>query len=300
MRRYLPLLLLLILPFLLGAKECPISLPSPTPMPSPGPTPTPEPTPTPVPEPTPEPTPAPTPTPGCSIDGEPGALLPAHQPALGAEVNAAMHAIRPDCDVGGRCVLTEGRLAWQALVIGELRRRGICAGQHAPSTDEIAVATSVTAPREGGHIYAGPADGPGTVVWFPQATRPAWAAPDSPPPPPAPGCGPPAPPPLHSFVVHRQSCRDGWECYDSTPHVEGAAYCAAVGYSRNPCPVRREGSADRLACERAVLGGPAPVWVWTGQGGGPRENPFSFEVLAGALGSLKVCNVTLTTCTVVR
>jgi len=223
MRRYLPLLLLLTLPFLLGTKgcgtadcaklrellelakasgnaeavatlekaieagSCPLPEPTPppttppepdpTPTPSPGPTPTPEPGPTPVPEPTPEPTPAPTPAPGCSIDGEPGALLPDHRPALGAEVNAAMHALRPDCDVGGRCVLPEGRLAWQALVVQELRRRGICAGQHAPDTDEIAVATSATAPREGGHIYAGPADGPGTVVWFPQASRPAYAAP---------------------------------------------------------------------------------------------------------------------------
>lgn len=260
----------------------------------------PRPTPTP-----PSPTPDPTSTPACSIDGQPGEVLD-EQATLGAAVNAAIFAVY-GCD-GGRCVVQDGRQEAQRKIIERLRQVGLCAGQHEPGvTDEISVSTSTTAVRESYHVYAGPLEGPGTLVLSPQAVRPAYAAPGTipqapqPTPPPSGACGAPAPPPLHSFVVHVRDVRDGWQWVDSTPLVEGAAYCAAIGYSRNPCPIRMEGAADRLECERLVLGGPAPVWVWTGrpQDGWVRDNSggFGFDRRKGVDGALKVCNVAQSVCT---
>ena len=167
----------------------------------------------------PEPPPEPPPTTGCSIDGEPGPLIQGYRPALGAEVNAAMTALRPDCEPGSRCVLAEGRQAWQALVIAELRRRGRCAGQHTPTTDEIAAATSVTAPREGWHVYAGAAGGPGTVVWSPGASMPTYAAPEAPTPPeppPVAGCPAPVTPKVVRWGL---TYRNRW--WDCTPNFYG-------------------------------------------------------------------------------
>ena len=246
---------------------------------------------------------------GCSIDGLPGPKLETADATLGGQVNAAILAVY-GCS-GGRCVVQDGRQVAQAKIVAELRRAGVCAGQHEPGvTDEIAVSTSTTATRESYHVYAGPPEGPGTLVLSPQAVRPSYAAPGSSPPPPPPppppvpptsGCGAPVPPPLHSFVVHVRDVRDGWQWIDSTPLVEGAAYCAAIGYARNPCPIRTEGAADRLACEQLVLGAPAPTWVWTGQpsDGWIREGSrgFGFDRRKGADGALKVCNAALTTCT---
>lgn len=267
-------------------------------------------TPGPKPTPTPAPTPDPTPTPECSIDGLPGSELEPYA-THGPAVNAAILAVY-GCD-GGRCVVEDGRQVAQAKIIAQLRRQGLCAGQHEPGvTDEIAVSASTTGVRESYHVYAGPLEGPGTLVLSPQSVRPAYAAPGSnpgptptppPTPPPAGACGVPTPPPLNSFVVHRRGCRDGFECYDSTPLVEGAAYCASIGYGRNPCPVRMEGSDDRLACEQQVLGGPAPAWVWTGRptdGWVNDRNPFGFDVREGAAGSLKVCGADRAVCTVVK
>lgn len=248
--------------------------------------------------------PTPPPSQGCSIDGLPGPVLEP-QGTLGAQVNAAILAVY-GCS-GGRCVVQDGRQVAQRKIIDQLKRQGVCAGQHEPGvTDEIAVSTSATAVRESYHVYAGPFEGPGTLVLSPQAIRPAYAAPSSTPPPsppPAGACGDPLPPPLHSFVVHRRGCRDGFECYDSTPLVEGAVYCASLGYARNPCPVRKEGAEDRLACEQQVLLGPAPKWLWTGKpmdGWVNDSNPFGFDVREGAVGSLKVCRADGQVCTVVK
>ena len=125
------------------------------------------------------------------------------------------------------------------------------------------MATSATAPREGGHIYAGPADGPGTVVWFPQASRPAYAAPAVEPPPPADAC-PVEPCPLRLWT--RATLPPGWGDHEigrpayevkAIRHTMGNAdgsvvvirqepYCAATGQSpmsdgnpRAACPMRR-------------------------------------------------------------
>lgn len=138
----------------------------------------------------------------------------------------------------------------------------------------------------------------------------AQVPPDAPELGPEDGCGPPAPPPLHHLGVHRRDVRDGWEIYDSTPLTsEGnRAYCDSVGFvNRNSCPARAEEPAwaagDRLACERRMLRGAAPVWVWTGaeRDGGLREgsNGFTFEHRKGSTGSLQVCDALGEKCTVV-
>jgi hypothetical protein len=121
------------------------------------------------------------------------------------------------------------------------------------------------------------------------------------------GCGAPAPPPLGGIVVHRRDIRDGWETYDSTPVTsEGnRAYCDSVGFTnRNSCPARAEEPSwtggDRLACERVMLRGPAPVWLWTGSeaDGGLREGSlgFTFEHRKGSTGSLTVCDARSENC----
>jgi len=254
------------------------------------------------------PTPPEPPT-GCSIDGEPGPELQGYRPQLGAQVNAAMTALS-GCAAGSRCVVQEARQAWQARVVAELRRRGLCAGQHTPETDEIAAATSVTAPREGWHIYAGSDAGPGTVVWSPGASRPAYAAPVGPPPPVDPppstaGCSPPAVPKVARWGL---TYRNRW--WDCTPQFYGKdtatwtgvpvnGYCAAIGMSeRLYCPARQEGDPNRRACEGVGLGGyAAAVPLWRCEQGVPEvneANPFQARCAAGWV---EVCATDGTSCT---
>jgi len=235
----------------------------------------------------------PTPSEGCSIDGEPGPLLPGYKPQLGAEVNAAMTALRPDCEPGSRCVLSDGRQAWQAKVVAEMRRRGRCAGQHTPTTDEIAAATSISAPREGWHVYAGPADGPGTVVWSPGAATPAYAAPEAPL-----GCSPPAVPKVDKWGM---AYRNRW--WDSTPLFYGrdtatwtgvpvSGYCEAIGMpDRLHCPARQEGDPERRACEGYGIGGYAnAVPLWRCEQGLPEVNPVQPFQARCDPGYIEVCS----------
>ncbi len=323
------LLVLLALPWLLGAgKGCSIGWPWPTPTPSPTPTATPAPTPTPTPPPTtPPPTPSPIPTPvptptqpppaGCSIDGPPGAPLANYRNVLGAEVNAAMAALRPDCQVGGTCLLGDEPLqAWMRRVAVELRRRGLCAGQHEPGvTDELAVATTAAAPREGWHVAAGN-DSPGpvppggvrrTVVWAPGAARGAYAVPAAPSPSPTPGptptvaptptpgptveaCAAPRPPALAKIKVKVHMRTKRQTLVDSTPLIgPDAAYCRLIGYTdgRSFCPTRTEGQPDRGACEHQVMvearwSGPAGSFV-------NDENWLQWIVPRGTGGLVKLC-----------
>jgi hypothetical protein len=291
---------------------CPAPAPTPTPSPTVAPTPTPLPTATPTPAPTPVPTPTPTPVPtptplaGCSIDGDPGPEIPGYRPALGNQVNAAMESLRPDCGAGSRCVLQEGRQAWQARVIAELRRRGLCAGQHAPETDEIAVSTGLAAPREGWHVYAGSDAGPGTVVWSPGAARPTYEAPGGPPPPA--GCSPPAVPKVAMWGLHYQN-----KWCDATPKFSNGdtatwtgqpvtRYCTAIGMpDRTYCPARPEGDPERRACEGVGIGGyAAAVPKWQCQDGADPEvnpaNPFQARCPASS-DWIEVCATDGTSCT---
>ena len=232
-------------------------------------------------------------------------MIPGYRPALGGQVNDAMTTLRPECAAGSRCVVPEGRQAWQARVVLELRRRGLCAGQHAPETDEIAVSTGLAAPREGWHIYAGPDAGPGTVVWSPGASRPTYEAPGGPPPPA--GCSPPAVPKVAMWGL---TFRNRW--WDCTPKFSNgdsatwtgqpvSRYCTAIGMDRIYCPARPEGDPERRACEGYGIGGyAAAVPHWNCEGGEPPEvnpaNPFQARCPA-ASDWIEACATDGTSCT---
>jgi hypothetical protein len=164
-----------------------------------------------------------------------------------------MAALIRGCDVGGRCVLSVGRQAWQRQVAAALRSAGLCAGQHNPGTDEIAVAVTSTSAWEGWHVYAGPEGGPGTVVWSPQAARGAYAAPASPEPPG--GCPDPRPDLTPTKLTIGAKQHNRW--VDATIQAQRSCdYCTAIGMGsyddgvpRCGCPMRPEGDPERPPCE---------------------------------------------------
>jgi hypothetical protein len=223
-----------------------------------------------IPLPTPEPPVAQPPVAGCSIDGEPGAPIPGHVSQHGAAVNAALQSVTGQ--EGGRIVVAEGRQAFQSRVIAQLRAAGLCAGQHAPDTDEIAVASSPTAPREGYHVYAGPWSGPGTAVLSPQADRGAYAAPQMPTPeggtgtPTAPSsptvCGEPVP--LRTYpdgTAHWFFRCSPWggpnaNITDCSVKVKGQPeFCFAVwGKADLNCDLGPEATPERECRERLLYG----------------------------------------------
>lgn len=259
------------------------------------------------PDPPPPPDPPAPPVPS-NCDGEPGPIIRDRRPELGASINAALAAVT-GCAPGSRCVVRERPQEFQRRVIERLRADGLCAGQHEPGiTDEIAVATSTTAPREGWHIYAGAWDDPagtGTVVWSPGAARPAYAAPAGPPPqgppppppstpPPAGACGAPVPPPLGKIAAKVHTTGPAWTVLDSTPLVgPDIAFCASIGYTdgRQFCPVRPEGPehvAARRCWEDERTGG----IEWRGTGGEalPDGNPYGWRIPRRTFGTWQACS----------
>jgi len=272
----------------------------------------------------PAPAPEPTPTPGCSIDGPVGALLP-KMTILGEEVNKAILAAY-GCD-GGRCVVNDSRFAVQRKIIEQLKKQGLCAGQHDPGTgpddygtDEIAVSRSTSDVREGYHIAEGPARGPITLLLSPQAARPAYLPAGAPPPedptppPPSGSCGNPLPPKVWTTAT----LPDGWgeneigkprwliECVphgnviDCTAKVapQACGYCASIDMALMPdgvqprcgCPVRKEGSPERGPCEIYLTGG---MRLEAEEGSGAmcsfaHGNQFQFEPNGG---NCRLCSI---------
>ena len=203
------------------------------------------------------PTPGPTPTPGagCTLAGEPS--VASAQPAtLGGQVNQAMRNLRPGCEIGGTCLLGDTtQQEWQAQVEAELRRMGLCAGQHTPKTDEVAVAMVPTDPWQGYHIFAGddsngpvpPGGARRTVKWHPQAFTGSWMPPSvTPTPPPTQTC--PAPLPDRGEGKLRIQIHVGGGWADGTIQTVGTlTYCEQIGMSpmadgtpRASCPMRSE------------------------------------------------------------
>jgi len=200
-----------------------------------------------------------------------------------------MAGLVPGCDVGGRCVLTAGRQEWQGQVAAALREAGLCAGQHTPGTDELAVATVATSAWEGWHVYAGSESGPGTVVWSPQAARGAYAAPA------APSGGCPAPVPDLDPVKLKIGAGKHNRWVDATIQTQRSCdYCTAIGMGRYDdgvprcgCPMRREGDPERPPCEMYAARG-ATVW---------ETDPPGVEVI---LNDGNPWQATCTTCTRLR
>lgn len=196
------------------------------------------------------------------------------------------------------------RQDWHAAVARKLREgvsvgrelRRFCAGQHREDSDEIAVAESLESTWEGYHIFSGPAAGPGTIVFSPQANRPTWRLAQRPPT--KPSCGAPTPPPLSHFRGPKEKdCRPG-QCCDATPYVcdDDGTYCRAVGFvdGRRCCAVRTEGTADRKACERMILRGAA---AWTSDGAVERCNDNHLRAKCpGGCTWLQVCDASGAVC----
>ena len=101
------------------------------------------------------------------------------------------------------------------------------------------------------------------------------------------GCGKPFPPPVTRFNCRIHLFGSEYYTLDSTPLVgPDCAYCASVGITDECfCPVRIEGTVDRLACENWRVGTardtgrPGPTWTkedggyCTGQPSGCANSP---------------------------
>lgn len=116
--------------------------------------------------------------------------------------------------------------------------------------------------------------------------------------------------------IHRMNCKvhiPGGEVtvLDSTPIVLDPLYCAAVGYPDRPdCPIRPEGTSDRVACENwragtaADTGRPGPTWrkedgtFCTGSESGCQNGVTQYQLLVYRNGKYAVCAQTGSCCTV--
>jgi hypothetical protein len=98
--------------------------------------------------------------------------------------------------------------------------------------------------------------------------------PDSAWPPSGSGCGKPYPPPIHHFNAKIWQPGREFVTFDSTPIVgPDSEYCRLVGFTdgRVYCPVRNEGSPERIACEAWRVGKAkdtgrdGPTWTLDGE-----------------------------------
>jgi hypothetical protein len=88
------------------------------------------------------------------------------------EINRALKATT-GCDVRSDCRVRMSDQDFFATVAAELRKGGLCAGQHDDgATDEIAVGSS-PGEVEGYHVYN---YGGGRVAWAPGSYRDTWIA----------------------------------------------------------------------------------------------------------------------------
>lgn len=273
----------------------------------------------------PTPIPGPPPTQECVLSGEPSVM--STQPnTLGTYVNAAMKRLRPHCEVGGDCLINDyTRQSWQAAVNAELRKAGFCAGQHTPSTDEIAVAVKASDPWQGFHVFVGddsiaiPPPSRRTVKWSPQAFSGSWVppsgSPGSPAPPPVSGaCPAPQPPRVWTAETLPRgwgqdqigkprwgiACKPHGAVIDCTPKLPSHScdYCASIGMGeiggniRCDCPVRPDGHPDRVACEDYLAEGKLVLEARNGATC-ERTAPTMFRPNGG---NCRLCNPAKTVC----
>jgi hypothetical protein len=225
-----------------------------------------------------------------------------------------MKLLRPNCEIGGTCLLGDmTQQEWQAQVNAKLREAGLCAGQHTPTTDEIAVAVQAKDNWQGFHIFAGDdSNGPvppgkprRTVRWSPQAYTGAWFPPSSTPPPPPQAC--PAPLPDRDPQKLRIQIHVGGGWADGTIQTVGTlTYCEQIGMSpmadgtpRASCPMRSECPGVqcemRDECEAYASGG--PVWQTQPVGLGVEHrqgNPWVAR--APGASHIRVCTAGLDVC----
>jgi hypothetical protein len=150
-------------------------------------------------------------------------------------------------------------------------------------TEELPTAPSASpkAPASGVLKVSIPSIPTGTPTPKPPAPTPTPSATPTPPtptptptpqPPGAGGCGDPLPPPLWAMNTKIHIRGPGRYTLDTTPIVHDREYCAKIGFTdgRVDCPVRTEGTPDRIACEVYAIGyaadtkRPGPTWTRNG------------------------------------
>lgn len=134
---------------------------------------------------------------------------------------------------------------------------------------------------------------------------PVPADPDGPPP--GTGCGRPFPPPITRFGSKIHTMDNRYSTLDSTPLIDDYGYCQQIGYTdgRSFCPVRIEGSPDRVACENWRVGKakdtgrPGPTWTredgtrCTGPESGCENHPdnqYGLYVYDNGAGLYRMCS----------
>jgi hypothetical protein len=123
-------------------------------------------------------------------------------------------------------------------------------------------------------------------------------------PPEASGCSQPHPPELSRIKVTIHLRGSEFWTVDSTPLVgPDESYCAEIGFTdgRSFCPVRPEGSPERVACEAYAVGTASdtgragPTWTrngdyCTGPSGGCENSPDNqYQVRAYLSGTYRAC-----------
>lgn len=280
-----------------------------------GPAPAPTPVPTPTPQPTPLPTPQPTPTPSavCSFPQgvAQGDYREGPNPQTLAQTVDDTLVEMTGCAPRSDCVLGQSDPQFYlSAVIGRLRAKGLCAGQHIDGeTDQLSVARSCEAGVIWENYQVVNYGNPRKVRWLPGSAMSGWIVPKScgtipaPGPTPTPGPQPtptptPTPPPpggacptLTDLKMKVHSNNPGSAIVDVTPRGPDCARCASInkGCDAGVCPLGPEGTpefdAQRIECER--LFGPY-VFRWNGAlCGDPdvpcfhqdEQNPLTVKVL---------------------
>jgi len=129
------------------------------------------------------------------------------------------------------------------------------------------------------------------------------------------GCGRPYPPPITRFGCKLHLKGSDHYTLDSTPQVgPDVAYCASIGFTdgRSICPVRVEGTPDRVACENWLVGRArdtgryGPTWTktdggfCTGPASGCANHPDSqYQLFTYASGTYSVTAENGASCKVV-
>lgn len=245
---------------------------------------------------------------------------------MGSVVNKAMAELT-GCYAGQEpCPLSLPEDLWDQAVCRKIHEYGFYCGRHVESplgqvcppgggcSDQISVKASSFCDGGPHENYRIVAPGQDRVRWYPSAKLDAWNVdctgarwpqdggptppPPTPSPPPGDGCGDPHPRTCtqSQITVKRHggpnSCR-----WDSTYQcTRSCDYCKAIGMGsiggtiRCSCPVRPEGSPERAACERAVLG--TQQWWCDGQKIDPEANPAQ----AVCCGHVKTCTEDGATC----
>lgn len=170
------------------------------------------------------------------------------------------------------------KIAYRTAVVGRLVAGGLCAEADTFSDRRIKVKESADFHEDynitsidygdGAFIQWGAVsyDTTCTPAAFPLAVNPDVPPPDQ-------GCGVPYPPPIDDFGTRILVRAGGVWTLDSTPRIRDINYCRSIGFTdgRSFCPLRDEGSPERVPCENWRVGTATdtgrvgPTWRRDGQ-----------------------------------